>query len=71
MSFQNAIINLASRTNSLYEFDSENVAHLIERGKDGKPSKNVWRKTFIFSDGKVTVKVHGKTLAVKPLSALA
>lgn len=71
MSFQKVIISLASRTNSLYEFDGENVAHLIERGKDGKPNKNVWRKTFILSGDKVTVKVRNQTMTVVPLSALA
>lgn len=71
MSFQKVIISLASRTNSLYEFDGENVAHLIECGKDGKPSKNVWRKTLIFAEGNVTVKVRNKTMTVVPLSALA
>lgn len=73
MSFQEAIVSLAARTNSLYTFDEEekNVAYLIERGKGGKPSESVWRKTFIFREGKVTIKVHGKTLAIKPLSALA
>ena len=71
MSFQETIISLAARTNSLYEFTGENVAHMIERGRGGKPSENVWRKTFICRGDTVTVKYHGKTLAVKPLSALA
>lgn len=71
MMFRKAIVSLASRTNCAYTFDGENVAHLIELGADGKPSKNVWRKTFICSGDKITVKVHGKTLAVMPLAAIA
>ena len=71
MEFKKIIVSLASRTNSLYEFDGNNVAHLIECDKNGKPSKNVWRKTFILSGNNVTIKVHGKTLTVMPLAALA
>ena len=73
MSFQNVIVSLANKTNCLYKFDpsNENVAYLIERDKRNMPSEKVWRKTFSYADGNVTIKVHGKTLAVKPLAALA
>ena len=66
--FEKVMRRLAEQTNCLCEING-NTARLIEKDRYGKPSKDVWAKTFILSGSNVTVKVHGRTMMV-PLSAL-
>ena len=69
MMFQTTMQNLAKKTNCLCSIEG-NTAYLIEKDSSGRPSKDVWRKTFILSGNNVTVKVHGRTLTVVPLASL-
>lgn len=68
--FKKAMIALSVKTNSLLTWDG-NTAFMIERGKNGKPSSNVWRKAFTFDGTNVTVKVRGKVMGIVPLSQIA
>lgn len=67
--FRKYIESLAISTNSLLTWEG-NTALMIERGRNGKPSSNVWRKAFTFDGKNVTVKVRGKVMGIVPLAQL-